>query len=137
MIYRESSQYDKSDTNLFKRLIRSLIFCMALCIVFIFIISLIVTYTDVSEAIINPSVNILRLFAILLVSIIFTFGERTRGWMKGLLSGAVFCVILYLTGVLFVENYTEIVSPAKLLLEGILLGMTGGVIGINLGGKKK
>jgi len=137
MIYRESSQYDKSDTNLFKRLIRSLIFCMALCIVFIFIISLIVTYTDVSEAIINPSVNILRLFAILLVSIIFTFGERTRGWMKGLLSGAVFCVILYLTGVLFVENYTEIVSPAKLLLEGILLGMTGGIIGINLGGKKK
>lgn len=137
MIYRESSQYDKSDTNLFKRLIRSLIFCMALCIVFIFIISLIVTYTDVSEAIITPSVNILRLFAILLVSIIFTFGERTRGWMKGLLSGAVFCVILYLTGVLFVENYTEIVSPAKLLLEGILLGMTGGIIGINLGVKKK
>ena len=136
MIYKENRIYEKSDTNTAKKLVRTLTFGVIFCVVFIFIISLVVTYTEVSEAIISPSASILRLFAILLVSIIFTFGERTRGWMKGLISGGVFCAILYLTGLIFIEDYINISNPLKLFLEGTLLGMTGGIIGINLNGRK-
>lgn len=132
MICKENRIYEKSDTSIIKRLIKTLALGIILCVVFIFIISLVITYTDVSENIINPSVNILRLITILICSIVFTFGERTKGWLKGLISGGAFCTVICLAGIIFIDDYTTLANPLKLLTEGAILGMTGGIIGINL-----
>ena len=132
MIYKGNTINENSRRNLFKRLFKILTFCMILCIVSISVISIIVTYTDVSETVINPFVTILRMFCILLCSIIFTINEKTRGWLKGLVSGGIFCAAIYLLGMIFIDNYTSLSNPIKLFSEGILLGMTGGIIGINL-----
>ncbi len=132
MICKERNPYEKTETNVFLRLIRSLCFTMVISILFIFAISMIVTYTNISDSIVSSSVNILRLISILLCSVIFTFGQKTRGWLKGLISGGLFCVVLYLAGFVFIDEYSHLSNPIRLFTEGILLGMTGGIIGINL-----
>lgn len=136
MICKETRVYEKSDTGIAAKLIKTLTFGIILCVAFIFIISLAITYTDISEDIITPSVNILRLIAILICSIVFTFGERTKGWLKGLISGVAFCAILYLAGIILIDDYINLANPLRLILEGAVLGITGGIIGINLKSKK-
>lgn len=132
MICKERNPYEKTDTNVFLRLIRSLCLTMVISILFIFAISMIVTYTNMPDSIVGSSVNILRLISILLCSVLFSFGQKTRGWLKGLISGGLFCVVLYLAGFVFIDEYSHHANPIRLFSEGIILGMTGGIIGINL-----
>ena len=136
MIYRDNSITESSRTNVFKRLLKAIFLCIILCMICIFAISVMVTYTEFSEEIITPSVNILRLFALILCAIIFTYGQKTAGWIKGMISGCGFSLCIYLIGLIFVENFLTESSPVRLLAEGIFMGMTGGIIGINLKSKK-
>ena len=132
MICKERNPYEKTDTNVFLRLIRSLCLTMVISILFIFAISMIVTYTNMPDSIVGSSVNILRLISILLCSVLFSFGQKTRGWLKGLISGGLFCVVIYLAGFVLIDEYSHLANPIRLFSEGIILGMTGGIIGINL-----
>ena len=138
MIYKGNISHNEAiGMSSITKLIKTTAVAAGLSMFFICIPALVVTLTDVPESIIPPTVNIIRLFTILLSAIFMTFGTTTRGWLKGLVAGVSFSAVMFLLGVAFIENYFDAASPLKLFAEGSLVGMTGGIIGINLKRNKK
>ncbi len=104
----------------------------AVTVVLVMLFALLLCYTDIGEEWVSRGARIITLFSVALAGALCASGGRRGGWLIGGISGALYMVALYALGyIIFGEIELSAVSALR-VLYGLLAGVVGGIIGINM-----
>ena len=118
------------DKNIVKVIMGSLI-SLLITIIALLVVSIILTYTDVSENIITVSVIVISALSILIGSIISAVNIKKNGIINGALVGFIYMITIYLLSSIFVSGFEMNMQSAIMIIVSIFAGMIGGIIGVN------
>ncbi len=106
---------------------------IALIITFISLIifSILLTYTNINEACVEPVIVVTTGISILLGSIIGNVKIRKNGILNGGLVGIIYLLILYIISSLLNWNFSLSLQSIIMIMSGCICGILGGVIGVN------
>ena len=103
--------------------------------VFLLILSIVLTYTNVSENIINPTIIIITAISILIGSSISNIKIKKNGLVNGGIIGGVYIILLYLFSSIFSMQFSLTMQSVIMIITGIVFGILGGIIGVNISSK--
>ena len=114
------------------RIIKGSVFAIILSVVFLLIYALVLTYTDISESTIIPVVTVIVGISILIGSMVSVRKIRKNGLLNGGIVGLIYVIALYITSSMCLVGFSITLNSLIVLIVGILTGMVGGIIGVNL-----
>ncbi len=125
----ENIQISKNNpiTNILKGVLISLITTVVLLIIF----SIILTYTNVQENVINPVIMIITAISILIGSSIGNVKIKKNGLINGGIVGALYIMTIYLISSLLNWRFSLEIQSIIMIAVSILFGVLGGIIGVN------
>lgn len=122
---------EKGNSNLIK-IFKGSAIAIVLSLIFLTIYAAILSFTSVSETTMVPVVLVLTGISILIGSSMSSISIKRQGIINGGLVGLIYVLFLYIVssiaGVGFGLNMNSII----MLAVGIITGMIGGVIGVNI-----
>lgn len=115
----------------FKYIIKGVIVSIISTIIFLLIFSIILTYTNVSEQLINPFIIIATAISIFIGSSIGSLKLQKQGLLSGALVGGIYLISLYIISGIVNNNFSISTQSIILIIAGMICGMFGGIIGVN------
>jgi len=100
-------------------------------IIFLFILSIVLTYTDVTEEIVEPIIMIVSAISILIGSSIGISKIKKRGIINGALIGTIYFFTMFILSSLISRNFSFSKEMLIITFLGIIFGIIGGIIGVN------
>ena len=104
---------------------------LIISVVCLIIFSLILTYTNISETMIEPVTIAITSISIMLGSFLGNMKIRKNGLLNGGLIGIAYLLILYLVSSLLNWNFGLNIQSIIMIAIGIVFGILGGVLGVN------
>lgn len=123
--------YQENKKEVFKNIFKGIGIAMLFTIICLFIFSIILTYTNVSENTIVPVIVIITAISILIGSSIGNNKIRKNGIINGGVIGGGYILILYLVSSLLNVKFGLNIQSIIMIVVGIIFGMLGGIIGVN------
>lgn len=117
----------KNITNIAKSIGISLLISFLLLIIF----ATILTYTEVSESIINPVIIVITAISILIGSSMGNIKIKKNGLLNGALIGGIYIIIIYLISSILNWEFGLKIQSIIMIVIGMIFGILGGVIGVN------
>lgn len=108
------------------------IISFVLSILLIFILSIIISKTTVTEDIIIPGIILISSISIMVGGIRVSRIKKQKGIINGALLGFVYMISMYLISSIILKDFSLNSKSLIMCLCGILAGMFGGIIGVNL-----
>ena len=130
-IITEKSELRKNSV----RIIKGSIFAIIISFILLLIFAMLLCYTNLSENTIKPVVLVITWTSILIGSMISTRKIRKNGLLNGSLVGFIYIIILYLVSSLFLAGFSLTFNSFIMLLVGIVTGIIGVIIVVNLNKK--
>ena len=130
-IVREGS---KTRKNIF-RILKGSIFAVILSLILLLIFAMLLAYTELSETTMMPVITTITGISILIGSTISTIKIRKNGLLNGGLVGLIYIILLYLTSSICLTGFSLTANSFIMLIAGVVAGMIGGIIGVNLNKK--
>ncbi len=118
---------EKTITNIAKGVIISLITTFIL----LFIFAVVLTYTDVSETIINPVIIVITAISILIGSSIGNIKIKKNGLLNGAFIGGIYILTIYLISSILNWKFGLELQSLIMIAVGMIFGILGGIIGVN------
>lgn len=103
--------------------------------IFLLIFAIVLTYSNVSENIINPTIIIITALSILIASSISNIKIKKNGLINGAIIGGVYIILLYLFSSIFRMEFALTIQSIIMIITGIVFGILGGIIGVNISSK--
>ena len=100
------------------------------------ILSLVMTYSSISDTKIPTLVIAVNTLAILIGSSIATIKLEKKGIINGLIIGSLYIAIYLLISLIFAGSVSFSIKTILIITLGIIAGGIGGIIGVNLNRKK-
>ena len=100
-------------------------------LIFLFIFSIILTYTNVSESFITPVIIVITAISIFIGSSIGNIKMKKNGLLNGALIGGIYLLGIYILSGLISKNFSLTMQSIIIISAGMVCGMFGGVIGVN------
>ena len=100
--------------------------------IFLLILSIVLTYTKVSEDVINPTIIIITAISILIGSSISNMKIKKNGLINGGVIGGIYIILLYLFSSVFSSDFALTIQSIIMIITGIAFGILGGIIGVNI-----
>ncbi len=100
------------------------------------ILSLLMTYSTISDTKIPTLVIVVNTLAILIGSSISTIKLERKGIVNGLIIGSLYIAIYLLISLIFAGTINFSIKTILIITLGIIAGGIGGIIGVNLNRKK-
>lgn len=117
----------KNFFNIIKGTIISIIFTL----IFLFIFSLLLTYTNISESFISPVIIVITAISIFIGSSIGNIKMKKNGLINGALIGGIYLLSIYLLSGIINGNFGLSMQSIVIIVAGMMCGMFGGIIGVN------
>ena len=114
-------------TNIFKGTGIAFIITLVSLVIF----SAILTFSNISEIIINPVIITLTAISILIGSSIGNNKIKKNGLLNGALIGVIYMIIIYLISSLLNWRFSLNLQSLAMIVIGMIFGMLGGIIGVN------
>lgn len=95
------------------------------------LLSALVVYTGIPEAVCVPAVKVITFFGAFLSALLTTRSTGSRGWLFGAISGGCNIMLLNLLGMALFGAKVFNASGALMVLLGCVAGMAGGIVGVN------
>lgn len=95
------------------------------------IFSIMLTYTSLSEQWIQPVIIVLTGISILIGSSIANIQLNKNGMINGAAIGGIYIILLYLLSSTIKMDFTINIQTIIITCMSILLGIVGGIIGVN------
>ncbi|MCI9063896.1 MAG: TIGR04086 family membrane protein [Clostridia bacterium] len=125
----EFIEKNNSFLNILKGVAISIIFT-AICL---FIFSCLLVYTNISESLMQPVIIVITGVSILLGSSMGNRKATKNGILKGALVGGIYILLIYLFSSIASEiNFALNVQSVIMVFVGMLCGIVGGIIGVNM-----
>ena len=122
---------ENKKSNLF-RIIKSVAIAYAITLILIMIFAILLTYTNVPESFMETGVLIISVLSILISSFLSVKKIKENGLRNGALIGMSYVLILYILSSVFITGFgLSSYSITTIILCGII-GMVGGIIGVNM-----
>lgn len=113
------------------RILKGLIISFVVTLVSIFIFSIILTYSNISEKIVPIVIIILTFISILIGTIIGVRKISKNGMLNGAIIGGIYVLLLYLISSLLNTGFAFNTYTILMIIAGIVSGIIGGIIGVN------
>jgi len=97
----------------------------------LFIFSLLLTYTNISERIIPVCIIILTFISILLGTIISMRKTKKNGLINGAIIGGIYVILLYFISSILNTGFLMNIYTIIMIISGIISGVIGGIIAVN------
>ena len=118
---------NKSMINILKGVGIALIGTVILLIIF----SIVLTYTNIQESVINPVIMIITAISILIGSSLGNIKIRKNGLINGGIIGAIYIIVIYLISSILNWRFSLNIQSLIMIIVGIIFGILGGIIGVN------
>lgn len=99
--------------------------------ILLLIFATMLTYTKISETIINPVIIIVTAISILIGSSIGNIKIKKNGLLNGGLIGAIYILTIYLISSILNWKFNLEMQSIIMIAIGIIFGILGGIIGVN------
>lgn len=114
------------------RILKGSITAIILTLILLFIFSIILTYTNIQENVMNPVVIIITVISILVGSSISTLKIKKNGLLNGALVGFIYIFTIYILSSITGSGFNLNINSIIMIVSSIIAGMFGGIIGVNL-----
>lgn len=101
----------------------------------ILIYSILLAHTSVPESSMPICVFVFSLLSVFIASSIVSIKIKENGMKNGGIVGFLYIMLVYLIGSLLSGNFALTSQVITTIIFNILLGMIGGIVGVNLSGK--
>lgn len=119
--------------NIFLKIIKGVVISIIFTLISLTIFSALLTYTNLSENLIQPVVISVTGISILVGSFFTTRKVTKNGIIKGISVGLIYILLIYLiSSVLNNANFSLSMGSIIMITVGILCGAIGGIIGVNV-----
>ena len=126
---------DNVNNKNFIQVLKGLGIAFILTFIFLLILSIVLTYSNVSEEVINPTIIIITAISILIGSAISNIKIKKNGLINGAIIGGVYIILLYLFSSIFSMQFSLTIQSVIMIITGIVFGILGGIIGVNISSK--
>ena len=116
----------------FMTILKGSMISIGLTVIALLVFSYILTYTNVSEDTTFPVIVIITAVSILIGSSLCNIKLKKNGFLNGGAVGAVYIVVIYLLSSIFTRDFSIGLDSLVIIITGVLAGMLGGIIGVNL-----
>lgn len=123
-------QIEKTDSIVIK-ISKGLIISFVVSLISIFIFSILLAYTNISDSIIPIVIVFLTFVSILIGSIISMRKVSKNGLINGAIIGGTYVVLLYLISSILNTGFTFNIYTIIMIISGIISGIIGGIVGVN------
>ena len=123
-------QIEKKD-NIIIKISKGILISFLFTLITIFIFSIVLTYTDISENVIPVVIIVLTFISILTGAIMSMKKTSKNGMINGAIIGGVYMCILYLISSLLNTGFALNLYTIIMIISGIISGIIGGIIGVN------
>ena len=113
------------------KIVKGIVYSFIITLISIFIFSIILTYTNVSEGIVPIVIIVLTFTSILIGAIISMRKISKNGMMNGALIGGTYVLLIYLISSILNTGFNMNVYTIIMIIAGILSGIIGGIIAVN------
>ena len=124
----EDISKDKSSIKIIKGTVISIILSLILLTIYAALLS----YTSISESTIVPVIITITGISILIGSSISSMHIKKQGMLNGALVGLVYMLTIYILSSIFLSSFEININSIIMISVGIVTGMIGGVIGVNM-----
>ena len=100
-------------------------------VLLLLIFSIILTYTNIDEKVINPVIMIVTAISILLGSSLGIIKIKKNGLINGGTIGAIFIVTIYLISSILNWKFLLNIQSIFMIIIAIVFGILGGILGVN------
>lgn len=100
-------------------------------VILLFIFSIVLTYTQTSENIMNPVIIIITAISILMGSSIGNIKIKKNGLVNGALIGGIYIFTIYLISSILNWKFGLELQSIIMIVIGMIFGILGGIIGVN------
>ena len=122
------------NNNVFIKILKGVGISFAFTLISLTIFSALLTYTNLSESLIQPVVISVTGISILAGSFFATRKVGKNGIIKGIGVGLIYIFLIYLiSSIVNGGNFALTMGSVIMILIGILCGAIGGIIGVNIG----
>ena len=118
---------NKSIINILKGVGIALISTVILLIIF----SIVLTYTNIQESIINPVIMIITAISILIGSSLGNIKIKKNGLINGGMIGGIYILSIYLISSILNWRFSLNMQSMIMIVVAIVFGILGGIIGVN------
>ncbi len=119
---------DKLIINIFKGVLISIL----ITLFFLFVLSVILTYTNISETVIPVSIIVITCVSVLMGSLLTTKAMKRKGMLYGGVIGGIYIILLYLISSIISQGFGLNIYSILMIIFSIIAGMFGGILGINM-----
>lgn len=119
------------ETKNIKYIIKGVIISIIATLILLLIFSILLTYTNISEKLINPFIIVITEISILIGSSIGNTKMKKNGLLNGAIIGGIYLTLIYIISSIINHNFILTVQSVIIIISGIICGMLGGIIGIN------
>lgn len=121
----------KADKNII-RIIKGSAFSILITLILLFIYAILLTSTNIPESTMSVVVITITGISILIGSSISSFKIKKRGIVNGGLVGLIYIITIYLISSIALIGFSMNITSIIMLIVAIVIGMIGGIIGVNL-----
>ena len=114
---------------------KSLILSILLTFIALLLLSAVLNFTDVSENIISPSIIVISSVCIMIGSFIVSKKIKEKGILNGAILGILYMFVLYIISSIANGSFALNVSSLAMIGIGVIAGIFGGILGVNLSNK--
>ena len=100
-------------------------------VLLLLIFSIILTYTNIDEKVINPVIMIVTAISILLGSSLGNIKIKKNGLINGGTIGAIYIVTIYLISSNLNWKFSLNIQSIFMIIIAIVFGILGGILGVN------
>ena len=112
-------------------IIKGVIISIITTIILLFIFSVILTYTNLSEKMTTPFIIVITALSIFIGSSLVNIKIKRHGLLNVAIIGAVYLIFIYLISGIINKTFTLNIQSIILIISSMICGMIGGIIGIN------
>ncbi len=105
---------------------------MFLSIIMILVLSMVLSFSNVKESVIMPTVIFISSFSILIGGYLVAKRIENKGIIYGSILGLIYMMILYFISSIMNFDFSLNVSAIMMIAFGIIGGAIGGILGVNL-----
>ena len=113
------------------KIIKGIAFSFIITLVCIFVFSIILTYTNISESVIPVVIIVLSIISILIGTILSMRRISKNGMINGATIGGIYVILLYLISSVLNTDFSMNVYTIVMIIGGIVAGVIGGIIAVN------
>lgn len=120
------------NSNNILKIFKGVITSVIINLILLLLLSIVLTYSNVSETVIPISIVIISGVSILIGSLLITKSMRRNGIMYGGIIGIIYIMLLYIISSIVSKGFGVNIYSILMIIFSVIAGMFGGILGVNI-----